>query len=94
MYFLACDFFPVCLNRSLLPWEKLGDIPGTRRPKGPFPSSFSALPKPTQGKTLTQTQALPFWPSKKITQFVIGTCCSEGGICVLLATGNRKTSRP
>lgn len=44
MYFPACSYFPLGLNHFLLPWEKLGDTPGTRWLKGPFPSSFPSLP--------------------------------------------------
>lgn len=98
MYFPACSYFPVSLNRSLLPGEKLGDTQGTRWLKGPFPSSFSALPTGSAAHqhrtTFSLTQALTFWPSKKIPQPVSGSCCPEGGICILLATGNGKTSSP
>lgn len=37
MYLPACSYFPVSLNRSLLPWEKCGDTLGMRWLKGPFP---------------------------------------------------------
>lgn len=88
--FLACNFFPACLNRSLLPGEELdhaGPTAALLPQPGPFPSSPPAQEQPP----LQQ-----LFPSalQRNRPLLDGTLLLGGGICILLATGNGKTSRP